>query len=129
MLVKKLLVSLGLLVAVSRGDENAPEQVHLAYTGVSSERIVGFVTPSPSIAVKSVVTYGPSPDKLNATSTGKSFVFGTDGHNFTIHNVKVKLFFPLQPKRIMPRSIPEYFAAHTTAWGLPLILAFPILFL
>lgn len=80
-----------ILLSSANCDENAPEQIHLAYTGVSSERIIGYVTPSPSLEVKTLAAYGTDPEKLDRKATGKSFVFGTAGHNFTIHNVKVSI--------------------------------------
>lgn len=80
-----------LLVCFPRGgaDDNKPEQIHVGFTGIPSERIVNYVTPSPTLKPETVVAYGTSPNTLNKKATGNSFVFGTGGHNFTIHNVKV----------------------------------------
>ena len=80
-----------LLVCCSYGeaDDNKPEQIHVGFTGISSERIVNYVTPSPTLKPETVVEYGTSPNTLNRKVTGDSFVFGTGGHTFTIHNVKV----------------------------------------
>ena len=85
------LLLIHLLVCFSRGgaDDNKPEQIHVGFTGIPSERIVNYVTPSPTLKPETVVAYGTSPDTLNKKATGNSFVFGTGGHNFTIHNVKV----------------------------------------
>ena len=85
-----------LLVCFTNGeaDENKPEQIHIGFTGISSERIVNYVTPSPSLKPETVVVYGTSPGALNKKATGESFVFGTGGHDFTIHNVKVCSLFP-----------------------------------
>lgn len=84
-----LLIHLLICFTNGEADENKPEQIHIAFTGISSERIVNYVTPSPTLKPETVVVYGTSPDKLSKKTTGKSFVFGTGGHNFTIHNVKV----------------------------------------
>ena len=85
-----------LLVCFTNGevDENKPEQIHIGFTGISSERIVNYVTPSPTLKPETVVVYGTSPGALNKKATGESFVFGTGGHDFTIHNVKVCSLFP-----------------------------------
>ena len=74
---------------ISNAQENKPEQIHIAFTGVSSERLVSYVTPSPYLKPVTVAVYGKNPTELNQKATGESFVFGTEGHNFTIHNVKV----------------------------------------
>ncbi|KAL9987626.1 hypothetical protein ACROYT_G001967 [Oculina patagonica] len=84
-----LLVHLLICFTNGEADENKPEQIHIAFTGISSERIVNYVTPSPTLKPETVVAYGTSPDKLSKKASGKSFVFGTGGHNFTIHNVKL----------------------------------------
>ena len=80
-----------LLVCCTHGgaDDNKPEQIHVGFTGISSERNVNYVTPSPTLKPETVISYGTSPNSLNRKATGDSFVFGTGGHNFTIHNVKV----------------------------------------
>ena len=70
--------------------ENKPEQIHIAFTGVSGERIVNYVTPSPYLKPATIAMYGKKSDELKQKATGESFVFGTEGHNFTVHNVKVR---------------------------------------
>lgn len=91
MMLSTFAVLIHLLIFFTCGgaDDNKPEQIHIAYTGISSERIINYVTPSPVLQPETVVVYGTSPDKLTRKETGESFVFGTAGHNFTIHNVKV----------------------------------------
>ena len=73
----------------SRASENKPEQIHIAFTGIASERNVNYVTPSPTEKPETVVMYGTSADKLDKKAVGDSFVFTGPGHSFTIHNVKV----------------------------------------
>lgn len=85
-----VLVHLLIYFTYSAADDNKPEQIHIAYTGISSERIVNYVTPSPELQPGTVVAYGTSPDKLIRKKTGTSFKFGTHGHYFSIHNVKVR---------------------------------------
>ena len=85
-----VLVHLLICFTYSAADDNKPEQIHIAYTGISSERIVNYVTPSPELQPGTVVAYGTSPDKLIRKKTGTSFKFGTHGHYFSIHNVKVR---------------------------------------
>lgn len=70
-------------------DGNKPEQIHIAFTGIASERNVNYVTPSPDEKPETIVMYGTSPDNLDKKATGDSFVFQGPGHRFTIHNVKV----------------------------------------
>ncbi|XP_058947647.2 acid phosphatase type 7 isoform X2 [Pocillopora verrucosa] len=84
-----VLVHLLICFTYSAADDNKPEQIHIAYTGISSERIVNYVTPSPELQPGTVVAYGTSPDKLTRKETGTSFKFGTHGHYFRIHNVKL----------------------------------------
>ncbi|RMX42635.1 hypothetical protein pdam_00010287 [Pocillopora damicornis] len=84
-----VLVHLLICFTYSAADDNKPEQIHIAYTGISSERIVNYVTPSPELQPETVVAYGTSPDKLTRKETGTSFMFGTHGHYFRIHNVKL----------------------------------------
>lgn len=85
-----LLINLLICFTNGEADENKPEQIHIAFTGISSERIVNYVTPSPTLKPETVVVYGASPNTLNKKATGESFAFGTGGHDFTIHNVKVR---------------------------------------
>ena len=68
---------------------NNPEQIHIAFTGFPSERIINYVTPSPYEKPDTVAVYGTSADKLDKKAYGDSFVFPGPGHKFTIHNVKV----------------------------------------
>lgn len=84
-----LLIHLLIYFTYGGADDNKPEQIHIGFTGISSERIVNYVTPSPTLKPETVVAYGTSPNTLNRKATGESFVFGTGGHKFTIHNVKV----------------------------------------
>jgi len=79
-------IFVSLCLTYARGYQNDPEQIHIAYTGVPSERIINYVTPSPQEKPDTVVAYGTSADKLDKKAYGDSFVF-TD---FTIHNVKVR---------------------------------------
>lgn len=88
-MVSVLLIHLLVCCSYGGADDNKPEQIHVGFTGISSERIVNYVTPSPSLKPETVVAYGTSPNTLNRKATGDSFVFGTGGHDFTIHNVKV----------------------------------------
>ena len=80
------LIFVSLCFTYGRGYQNDPEQIHIAYTGVPSQRIINYVTPSPYEKPDTVVAYGTSADKLDKKAYGDSFVF-TD---FTIHNVKVR---------------------------------------
>lgn len=85
-----VLVLLVITFTYSVAADNKPEQIHIAYTGILSERIVNYVTPSPDLQPETVVAYGSSPDKLTRKETGTSFKFGThEGHYFMIHNVKL----------------------------------------
>ncbi|XP_020628911.1 acid phosphatase type 7-like isoform X2 [Orbicella faveolata] len=84
-----LLIHLLVYCSYGEADDNKPEQIHVGFTGISSERIVNYVTPSPTLKPETIVAYGTSPNTLNKKVTGDSFVFGTGGHNFTIHNVKL----------------------------------------
>ncbi|XP_067016547.1 acid phosphatase type 7-like isoform X1 [Acropora muricata] len=68
---------------------NNPEQIHIAFTGFPSERIINYVTPSPYEKPDTVAVYGTSADKLDKKAYGDSFVFPGPGHKFTIHNVKL----------------------------------------
>ena len=84
------LIFLSLSLTYAAGYNNSPEQIHIAYTGVPSERIINYVTPSPDKKVETVVAYGTSAHKLDKKASGHSFVFNGSGHWFTIHNVKVR---------------------------------------
>lgn len=76
-----------------------PEQIHMAFTGVSSERIVNYVTQSQDVVFKTVALYGKDSKQLNKKSVGKSYPYplpenqeqldSRHHRNLTIHNVKV----------------------------------------
>ena len=81
------LIFVSLCLTYARGYQNDPEQIHIAYTGVPSERIINYVTPLPE---ETVAAYGTSADKLDKKASGVSSVFTDRGRSFTIHNVKVR---------------------------------------
>ena len=84
------LIFVSLCLTYARGYQNDPEQIHIAYTGVPSERIINYVTPSPHEKPETVVAYGTSAEKLDKKASGVSSVFTDRGRSFTIHNVKVR---------------------------------------
>ena len=90
------LIFLSLSLTYATGYNNSPEQIHIAYTGVPSERIINYVTPSPHEKPETVVAYGTSAHKLDKKAYGNSSVFpqAGHGHSFTIHNVKVRNWIP-----------------------------------
>lgn len=81
------LIFVSLCLTYARGYQNDPEQIHIAYTGVPSERIINYITPLPE---ETVAAYGTSADKLDKKASGVSSVFTDRGRSFTIHNVKVR---------------------------------------
>lgn len=83
------LIFVSLYLTYARGYQNDPEQIHIAYTGVPSERIINYVTPSSHEKPETVVAYGTSADKLDKKASGVSSVFTDRGRSFTIHNVKL----------------------------------------
>jgi hypothetical protein len=93
-----LLVSLAFSSTTSASTQTGeqPEQIHMAFTGVSSERIVNYVTQYTDAIPKTVAQYGKSAKQLDNKSVGKSEVYHLPEHenskkprNLTIHNVKV----------------------------------------
>lgn len=90
-------VALLLVIAFSAGiSSDAPEQIHISYTGDASEMMVSYVTrdsqdnsednrdPSPAVA-----RYGTDPKSLDKRAQGKSFVFDTGDDELVINNVKL----------------------------------------
>lgn len=95
-------VWVALVVALSFSSINVvrgqPEQIHMAFTGVSSERIVNYVTQSDDVVSKTVALYGKNSKHLDKKSIGKSYIYSLPEYleldskhhrNLTIHNVKV----------------------------------------
>ncbi|XP_032237030.1 acid phosphatase type 7 [Nematostella vectensis] len=96
-----------ILVEACQADDTRPEQIHLAYTGTSSERIVNYVTQSTDEGLGTMVAYGTDPDRLSLKAIGDSFVYDiplwhkdpeisaiynvskADPRQFSIHNVKL----------------------------------------
>ncbi|XP_031574017.1 acid phosphatase type 7-like [Actinia tenebrosa] len=91
-----------LVVALTFSSKNTvrgqPEQIHMAFTGVSSERIVNYVTQSQDVDLKTVALYGKDPKQLDQKSDGESFLYplpqnqevdSKHHRNLTIHNVKL----------------------------------------
>ncbi|KAM7438504.1 hypothetical protein ABFA07_012029 [Porites harrisoni] len=84
-----LMVHLVVFITCGATHDNKPEQIHIAFTGIASERNVNYVTPSPDENPETVVMYGTRSDKLEKKAVGDSFVFNGPGHRFRIHNVKL----------------------------------------
>ena len=97
------MVHLVVFITCGATHDNKPEQIHLAFTGIASERNVNYVTPSPDENPETVVMYGTRSDKLEKKAVGDSFVFKGPGHRFRIHNVKVwkKLFNSTKLNRLL----------------------------
>ena len=98
-----LMVHLVVFITCGATHDNKPEQIHIAFTGIASERNVNYVTPSPDENPETVVMYGTRSDKLEKKAVGDSFVFNGPGHRFRIHNVKVrkKLFNSTKLNRLL----------------------------
>jgi len=77
-----------------------PEQIHIAFTGISSERIVNYVTKagnsnsSQDFTIPTTVRFGKDPKNLDHKNEGHSYLYDmpdSKGRSLEIHNVKVCL--------------------------------------
>jgi len=92
----KIIVFCILVVSIWRVESGqAPEQVHLALTGVQGEMAVQWATLLPTKT--DVVQYSKGSKKLNLQASGYQFVFtdgGTSKRNISLHNVKLTGLLP-----------------------------------
>lgn len=85
-----VVVTLALLMIAGVQASSKNYQIHSHFGSDASIRVFTFVTSVDDNASCTSVQYGTDSNNLTLSASGSSFTFGTQGHNFVIHNVEVK---------------------------------------